>query len=75
MSSTCGVCLSSLHYHIRWSSSDSLDWLAFKTHEQAEAAARRLLRPGEGYTVEPRTENCERCEEFSQRVQSPKRTT
>ena len=64
-----------MHYHIRWSSSDSLDWQAFETHEQAEAAARGLVRRGETYTVEARSENCERCEELAQEAQNPKKTT
>ena len=69
------VCRSNVHYHIRWSSSDSLDWQAFKTHEQAEAAAHGLVRRRETYTVETRFENCERCEELAQEARNRKKTT
>lgn len=69
------VCRPNVHYHIRWSSSDSLDWKTFETHEQAEAAAHALVRRGETYTVEARSENCERCEQLAQDARNQKKTT
>ena len=40
-----------MHYHIRWSDS-KLDWQRFDTREEAEQAARQMLRRGETFTVE-----------------------
>jgi len=39
-----------MHYYIRWSDS-KLDWKPFSTREEAEQAARQMLRPGETFTV------------------------
>ena len=49
------------HYHIRWSTGWLLDWQAFGTREQAEAAAAELVRPNESYAIEEITGNCEPC--------------
>lgn len=40
-----------MHYHIRWSGT-TLDWERFGTREEAEQAARQLVRPGETFTLE-----------------------
>src|SRR3974390_1848640 len=57
-----------LHFHIQWSGTTVLDWKAFKTREEAEAAARGLVRKHETYTIEARLGECERCEEIAERV-------
>lgn len=59
---------SELHYHIRWSSSTSLDWQAFENHDQAQTQASRLKRRNETYTIEARRGNCERCNELAEQV-------
>lgn len=50
------------HYHIRWSAS-KLDWEAFGTQQEAETAAKQLVRPGENYTIEQFDGDCPRCGE------------
>lgn len=40
-----------MHYHIRWSDS-KLDWERASTREEAEQAAKQLVRPGETFTLE-----------------------
>jgi hypothetical protein len=50
-----------LHYHIRWSGHDTLDWERFETRSAAQEGATRLARPGEGYTIEEQGETCPRC--------------
>lgn len=49
------------HYHIHWSSKDTLDWESFASRAEAEATARKLVRLGETYTIEGRDEACPRC--------------
>lgn len=48
------------HYHIRWS---RLDWARFDSLEEAEAAAKQLVRQSETYAVEEYDEACPRCQE------------
>ena len=48
------------HYHIRWSDS-KIDWDAFQTKDEAVAAAERLKRLEENYSIEERDVDCERC--------------
>lgn len=50
-----------LHYHIRWSSKQLLDWEAHPSRADAEARANNLVRPGETYTIEEHNESCPRC--------------
>lgn len=50
------------HYHIHWSSKDTLDWESFRSFAEAEGTARQLVRPDETYTIEERDdESCPRC--------------
>lgn len=49
-----------VHYHIRWSGS-SLDWQAFDSFKEAEAAAKQLVRGDEIYTIEAVGGGCKRC--------------
>jgi hypothetical protein len=52
------------HYHIRWSTNRSvefLDWEAFESRADAEASAAQLVRADETYTIEERDEDCPRC--------------
>jgi hypothetical protein len=49
------------HYHIRWSGELPLDLESFATVEEAESAARRLVRVGESYSVEKFDGDCIRC--------------
>jgi hypothetical protein len=37
------------HFHIRWSSSDQLDYDRFDSSQKAEQAARQLVRHNETY--------------------------
>ena len=48
------------HYHIRWSSS-ALDWAAFVSKHEAEDCAKKLVRPGETYTIEQFNGDCPQC--------------
>lgn len=50
-----------VHYHIRWAQIPLLDWEAFKTRVEADAAAQLLARLGETYTIEEQAEGCQRC--------------
>jgi hypothetical protein len=50
------------HYHIHWSTREVLDWEAFKSKAEAEAAAQMLVRRGETYVIEERDERCPRCQ-------------
>lgn len=54
------------HYHIRWSES-KLDWEAFGTREEAETAAKQLVRPNENYSIEQFDGHCPRCGEMRPR--------
>lgn len=57
-----------MHYHIRWSNS-KLDWQRFSTREEAEQAARQMLRPGETFTLEHLDdETCVQCLNFRKRA-------
>jgi hypothetical protein len=49
------------HYHIRWFPSSLLDWQAFASREEAETAAKELVRKNETYTIETATIGCKRC--------------
>jgi hypothetical protein len=51
------------HYHIRWSqnSGETLDWEPFSSAEEAEAAAKQLMRPRKNYTIEQFDGECPRC--------------
>jgi len=51
----------SSHFHIRWGRNPQVDWESFLTHEEADARARELMRPGETYTIEEFDHACERC--------------
>jgi hypothetical protein len=48
------------HYHIRWSSS-ALDWEAFFSEHDADDSAKKLVRPGETYTIEQFNGDCPKC--------------
>jgi hypothetical protein len=50
-----------MHYHIRWSTKEVLDWEAFESRAEAEAAAQQLVQPDETYTIIERDESCPRC--------------
>jgi hypothetical protein len=50
-----------LHYHIRWSGKEDLDWERFATHAQADERAKELVRPNEEYTVEQQGKECPWC--------------
>jgi hypothetical protein len=52
------------HYHIRWFPSSLLDWQAFASREEAETAAKELVRESETYIVEVATVGCKRCLEI-----------
>jgi hypothetical protein len=49
------------HYHIHWSTKDTLDWESFRSRTEAEQAARQLMLTGETYTIEERDETCPQC--------------
>lgn len=55
--------MATLHYHIRWSTKEDLDWQAFDTAAEAESAAANMVQSGETYTVEEVDEICSRCNE------------
>jgi hypothetical protein len=48
------------HYHIRWDDG-KLDWEAFRTEDEAKAAARQLMRLDETYVIEQLDGECPRC--------------
>ena len=50
-----------IHYHIRWSGQNRLDWERFDSDADAVVAARQLKRLGETFTIEERDESCENC--------------
>jgi hypothetical protein len=50
-----------VHYHIRWSGKESLDWESFGMREEAETGAKRLVRSGETYVIEEFGAECPRC--------------
>ena len=50
-----------MHYHIRWSLTDELDWERFETHAIAEQRGRELVGPTESYTIEEHGETCLHC--------------
>ena len=54
-----------VHYHIRWSGNDTLDWDCFDTRSAAEERARELVRSNENYTIEEQDETCPRCANIS----------
>ena len=39
-----------------------MDWQPFDTREEAEASAKKSMRPGENYTIEELGEGCTRCQ-------------
>jgi hypothetical protein len=49
------------HFHIQWSSRDSLDWKRFATRTEANEFAQQLVRSGESFTIEQIFENCPIC--------------
>jgi hypothetical protein len=51
----------SLHYHIRWSGKDILDWESFGTRMEAELRAKELVRRDETFVIEERGQECPRC--------------
>ena len=51
-----------LHYHIRSSGKEALDWKRFGSRSEAEASARELVRPGEAYAIEAHGQLCRRCQ-------------
>jgi hypothetical protein len=53
--------LSKTHFHIRWSTSEKLDWASFATEEQADRRAKDLVKDGETFIIERRGPSCERC--------------
>lgn len=55
---------SQMHFHIRWSSSTQLDWQPFESREEAEEAAKEMVRWNETYAIEERNGSCERCGKF-----------
>jgi hypothetical protein len=57
----------SVHYHIRWTQSELLDWERFGTRAEAEQAATRLVRPDEEYTIEEYDGACPKCAEIEKR--------
>lgn len=50
-----------IHFHIRWSRKERLDWEGFDTRHEAMARALELADPGEEYTIEEATETCSIC--------------
>jgi len=60
------------HYHIRWSSEEVIDWEAFPSSREAEAAAAQLVRRNETYTIEEHNDLCPRCRQsFSLNAANP----
>jgi hypothetical protein len=57
-----------LHYLIKWSGKPVLDWERFDTSADAEANARKLMLPGETYTIEEHGESCPRCLKFMNNI-------
>jgi len=57
------------HYHIRWSAL-KLDWEAFSTREEAETAAKQLMRPQENYSIEQFDGECPLCGAMVSRASS-----
>jgi len=60
-----------VHYHIRWAQIPLLDWEAFKTRVDAEAAATILARIGEKYRIEEQGEGCQRCRDAAKAKSLP----
>jgi hypothetical protein len=52
-----------VHFHIRWSSRNEVDWEPFRTFGEARSAAAGWVRAGETYVIEHADENCARCAE------------
>jgi hypothetical protein len=51
----------SIHFHIRWTDSEKLDWERFNSREDAEVSAEQLMRPGESYEIEEFDDSCAEC--------------
>lgn len=66
-----------IHYHIRWSSKNrkTLDWERFDTAEKAEDSAKRLVLPGENYSIEQFDSDCLRCAAIKEHSASNERKT
>jgi hypothetical protein len=47
-----------LHFHIKWSSWDNLDWQCFSSRLEANSLAAHLVQPGETFTIEECSEDC-----------------
>jgi hypothetical protein len=54
------------HFHIRWihRQESKLDWDVFNTPEEAEAAAKQLVRSNETYAIEQFDGDCPSCTEL-----------
>lgn len=50
-----------IHFHIRWSTTEILDWQAFENREAAEDCATDLLQQDETFTIEECNESCPHC--------------
>ena len=46
------------HFHIKWSSMDSLDWQCFNSRLEANTLAAHLVQPGETFTIEECSDDC-----------------
>ena len=59
-----------VHFHIRWSSA-TVDWDAFKSEQEAMAAAEHLALPGETYAVEQFDGDCAQCSRLAKLAAAP----
>jgi hypothetical protein len=50
-----------VHYHIRWSSKELLDWEPHPSRATAEGRAQQLVQSGETFTIEKGDDACPRC--------------
>ena len=53
--------ISRIHFHIRWSGVERIDWESFRTREEAASRAKQHARPDEEYAIEELDGTCWRC--------------
>jgi hypothetical protein len=58
------------HFHIHWSSKDSLDWERFASIPEALARAAELAQPNEKFTIEEASTDCSVCPQTHARTGS-----
>lgn len=53
--------ISAPHFHIHWSTSNTLDWQRFATRQEAQGRAEDLVRPHETFSIEEQSSDCPFC--------------